>query len=76
MPAADNGTDLSDRVVQYNQAQTLLIQDVAGAAAVRPRPPGHRQAVGADGRRTPLSITGQDDYPGDYFLDSVRIAPH
>ena len=25
---------------------------------------------------TPLSITGQDDYPGDYFLDSVRIAPH
>ena len=25
---------------------------------------------------SPLSITGQDDYPGDYFLDSVRIAPH
>jgi hypothetical protein len=25
---------------------------------------------------SPLVITGQDDYPGDYFLDSVRIAPH
>jgi hypothetical protein len=24
----------------------------------------------------PLRITGADDYPGDLFLDMVRIMPH
>jgi len=74
--AADNGTDLSDRVVQYNQAQTLLIQDAPVAPLfVRGRMVIVKPYIQmTDG--SPLSITGQDDYPGDYFLDSVRIAPH
>ena len=74
--AADNGTDLSDRVVQYNQAQTILIQDAPVAPLfVRGRMVIVKPYVQmVDG--SPLSITGQDDYPGDYFLDSVRIAPH
>jgi len=73
---ADIGTDLSDRVVLYNQAQTLLIQDAPVAPLfVRGRMVLIKPYIQmVDGG--PLSLTGQDDYPGDLFLDSVRIAPH
>jgi len=73
---ADTGVDLSDRVVLYNQAQTLLITEAPVAPLfVRGRMVLIKPYVQmVDG--SPLSITGQDDYPGDYFLDSVRIAPH
>jgi oligopeptide transport system substrate-binding protein len=73
---ADNGVDLSDRVQLYNQAQTLLIQDAPVAPLfVRGRMVVVKPYVQmVDGSQ--LTITGQDDYPGDYFLDMVRIAPH
>ncbi len=73
---ADTGTDLSDRVVLYNQAQTILITEAPVAPLfVRGRMVLIKPYVQmVDGG--PLSITGQDDYPGDLFLDSVRIAPH
>jgi oligopeptide transport system substrate-binding protein len=73
---ADTGTDLNDRVQLYNQAQTILIQDAPVAPLfVRGRlvdikPWVQTQSGG------PLVITAQDDFPGDYFLDSVQIAPH
>jgi len=73
---ADTGTDLSDRVTLYNQAQTVLITEAPVAPLfVRGRMVLIKPYIQmADG--SPLSITGQDDYPGDYFLDSVRIAAH
>jgi oligopeptide transport system substrate-binding protein len=73
---ADSGTDLSERVGQYNQAQTILIQDAPVAPLfVRGRMVIIKPYVQmTDG--SPLNITGQDDYPGDYFLDMVQIAPH
>ncbi len=73
---ADNGVDLSDRIVLYNQAQTVLIQDAPVAPLfVRGRMVLVKPYVQmTDG--SPLTITGQDDYPGDYFLDMVRITPH
>jgi oligopeptide transport system substrate-binding protein len=73
---ADTGTDLGTRIDLYNQAQTQLITDAPVAPIfVRGRAVVIKPYVQmTDG--TPLSITGQDDYPGDYFLDSVRIAPH
>jgi oligopeptide transport system substrate-binding protein len=73
---ADNGVDLSDRVLLYNQAQTILIQDAPVAPLfVRGRMVVVKPYVQmSDG--SPLTITGQDDYPGDYFLDMVRIVPH
>jgi oligopeptide transport system substrate-binding protein len=73
---ADTGTDLSDRVALYNQAQTLLIQDAPVAPIfIRGRMVVVKPYVQmTDG--SPLVFTGQDDYPGDLFLDSVRIAPH
>jgi hypothetical protein len=24
----------------------------------------------------PLTITAQDDFPGDFFLDTVQVLPH
>ncbi len=73
---ADTGTDLSDRVTLYNQAQTILIQDAPVAPLfVRGRMVIVKPYVQmVDGSQ--LMITGQDDYPGDLFLDMVRIAPH
>jgi oligopeptide transport system substrate-binding protein len=73
---ADTGTDLGTRVDLYNQAQTQLITDAPVAPLfVRGRAVVIKPYVQmTDG--SALSITGQDDYPGDYFLDSVRIAPH
>jgi len=73
---ADTGTDLSDRVALYNQAQTALIQDAPVAPIfVRGRLVVVKPYVQmTDG--SPLIFTGQDDYPGDLFLDMVRIAPH
>jgi oligopeptide transport system substrate-binding protein len=73
---ADSGADLSERVGLYNQAQTILIQDAPVAPLfVRGRMVIIKPYVQmTDG--SPLAITGQDDYPGDYFLDMVQIAPH
>ena len=73
---ADSGADLSERVGLYNQAQTILIQDSPVAPLfVRGRMVIIKPYVQmTDG--SPLTITGQDDYPGDYFLDMVQIAPH
>jgi oligopeptide transport system substrate-binding protein len=73
---ADTGTDLSDRVALYNQAQTVLIQEAPVAPIfVRGRMVVVKPYVQmTDG--SPLIFTGQDDYPGDLFLDLVRIAPH
>jgi oligopeptide transport system substrate-binding protein len=73
---ADSGADLSERVGLYNQAQTILIQDAPVAPLfVRGRMVIIKPYVQmTDG--SPLTITGQDDYPGDYFLDMVQIAPH
>jgi oligopeptide transport system substrate-binding protein len=73
---ADSGADLSERVGLYNQAQTILIQDAPVAPLfVRGRMVVIKPYVQmTDG--SPLTITGQDDYPGDYFLDVVQIAPH
>ena len=73
---ADSGADLSERVGLYNQAQTILIQDAPVAPLfVRGRMVVIKPYVQmTDG--SPLTITGQDDYPGDYFLDMVQIAPH
>ncbi|MDQ6671880.1 MAG: peptide ABC transporter substrate-binding protein [Chloroflexota bacterium] len=73
---ADTGTDLGDRVALYNQAQTLLIQDVPVAPVfVRGRlvvvKPWVQTQTGG-----PLVFTGQDDYPADLFLDQIRLAPH
>jgi oligopeptide transport system substrate-binding protein len=73
---ADSGADLSERIGLYNQAQTILIQDAPVAPLfVRGRMVIIKPYVQmADG--SPLTITGQDDYPGDYFLDMVQIAAH
>ncbi|HYW86779.1 MAG TPA: ABC transporter substrate-binding protein, partial [Chloroflexota bacterium] len=73
---ADSGADLSERVGLYNQAQTILIQDAPVAPLfVRGRMVVIKPYVQmTDG--SPLTITGQDDYPGDYFLDMVQIAQH
>jgi oligopeptide transport system substrate-binding protein len=73
---ADSGADLSERVGLYNQAQKILIQDAPVAPLfVRGRMVVIKPYVQmTDG--SPLTITGQDDYPGDYFLDVVQIAPH
>jgi oligopeptide transport system substrate-binding protein len=73
---ADSGSDLSDRLLQYGQAQTILIQDVPVAplfvrgrlVLVKP----WVQSVGGE----PLMITASDDYPGSFFLDWVQILPH
>jgi oligopeptide transport system substrate-binding protein len=73
---ADTGTDLGQRVALYNQAQTQLIQDAPVAPLfVRGRlvviKPWVQMTSGA-----PLTITAQDDYPGDLFLDMVQVTPH
>jgi oligopeptide transport system substrate-binding protein len=73
---ADTGVDLADRVVLYNQAQLILIQDVPVAPVlVRGRMVEIKPWVQMQGGGQ-LVITAQDDYPGDFFLDSVQIAPH
>ncbi len=73
---ADSGADRSERVGLYTQAQTILIQDAPVAPLfVRGRMVVIKPYVQmTDG--SPLTITGQDDYPGDYFLDMIQIAPH
>src|SRR5262249_36374920 len=73
---ADTGTDLSDRVALYNPAPAALIQDAPVAPIfVRGRMVVVKPYVQMpDG--SPLIFTGQDAYPGDLFMDMVRIAPH
>jgi oligopeptide transport system substrate-binding protein len=73
---ADTATNLSDRLLQYNQAQTILVQDVPVMPLfMRGRLVLIKPWVQAtDGG--PLPITAQDDYPGSFFLDKVKILPH
>jgi oligopeptide transport system substrate-binding protein len=73
---ADSGTDLSERLALYAQAQTMLITEApVSPLFVRGRlvivKPWVQMTDGS-----PLVITSKDDYPGNYFLDMVRIAPH
>jgi oligopeptide transport system substrate-binding protein len=73
---ADTGIDLNERVQLYNQAQTILVQDAPVVPLfVRGRLVVIKPWVQAAGGG-PLVITAQDDFPGDFFLDSVQIAPH
>ena len=75
---ADSGTSMPERLQLYDQAQSLLTQDVAVAplfvrgrlALVKP------WVQSVDGG--PLPISPLDEYPGSLFLDFVRvqILPH
>jgi oligopeptide transport system substrate-binding protein len=73
---ADTASALEDRVLLYNQAQTVLTQDAPVLPLfVRGRlvlvKPWVRSTDGGA-----LRITAQDDYPGSFFLDKVQILPH
>ncbi|HEV7665679.1 MAG TPA: peptide ABC transporter substrate-binding protein [Chloroflexota bacterium] len=73
---ADTATALDDRLQQYAQAQTILMQDVPVVPLfMRGRlvliKPWVRSVDGG-----PLPITAQDDYPGSLFLDKAQILPH
>ena len=76
MPPSQDPRRARTRAALLEAAQTLLIQDAPVAPIfVRGRMVVVKPYVQmADG--SPLVFTGQDDYPADLFLDSVRIAPH
>jgi oligopeptide transport system substrate-binding protein len=66
---ADAGTNLDERVQIYTQAQRLLVDDMPVVPLlVRGR------AVAVKPYVQNLTITAQDDYPGDLFLDQVSLA--
>jgi oligopeptide transport system substrate-binding protein len=73
---ADAATTLNERLLAYNQAQALLIQDApivplfarGRLALVKP---WVQSTTGA-----PLPISPLDDYPGSLFLDTVQVLPH
>ncbi len=68
---ADTGTDLGERVQLYNQAQGLIMEDMPVVPLlVRGR------AIVVQPYVQNLTVTAQDDFPGDLFLDQVAIAPH
>ncbi|HEY1292569.1 MAG TPA: peptide ABC transporter substrate-binding protein [Chloroflexota bacterium] len=73
---ADRSAGLSDRLLLYGQAQTLLLQD----APVAPLFARGRMVLvkpwvqSIDG--SPLILTDLDDYPGSLFLDKVQVLPH
>lgn len=68
---ADTGTDLGERVQLYNQAQQIIVDDMP----VVPLLVRGRMIVQQPYIQN-LTITAQDDFPGDLFLDQVAIAPH
>ena len=72
----DSSVALSDRLLFYSQAQTLLMHDVPVIPLyVRGRLVLSRPWVqSADGSGLP--VTAQDEFPGSYLLDRVQIAPH
>jgi oligopeptide transport system substrate-binding protein len=73
---ADSGTDLNERLALYAQAQQIIVDDMTLVPLlVRGRMVVIQPYIqGSDSGR--LTITAQDDFPGDFFLDSVSIAPH
>jgi oligopeptide transport system substrate-binding protein len=72
----DTATVLNDRLVQYDQAQSMLIRDVpvvplyvrGRLALVKP------WVQSIDGG--PLPVSPLDEYPGSLFLDRVQIVAH
>ncbi len=67
----DSGYALDDRIAVYTQAQRLILDDMAVVPLlVRTRTVVVKPYV------QNLTITAQDDFPGDMFLDQVSIAPH
>ncbi len=68
---ADVGSDLTDRLALYEQAQRIIVDDMplvpllvrGRMIVVKPYVQG-------------FTTTAQDDFPGDFFLDQISIAAH
>ncbi|MBV9355690.1 MAG: peptide ABC transporter substrate-binding protein [Chloroflexi bacterium] len=68
---ADSGINLDDRLQIYNQAQRQIVDDMP----VVPLLVRGRMVVVKPYVQN-LTITAQDDFPGDLFLDQVSVASH
>jgi oligopeptide transport system substrate-binding protein len=68
---ADKGTILDDRLALYAQAQSMVVDDMT----VVPIYVRGRMIVVQPYVQNQV-VTALDDYPGDWFLDQVSIAPH
>ena len=68
---ADTALDFDERMGLYEQAQQLLLQD----APVVPLYNRGRLVLTKPYLQN-LTITAQDDFPGDLFLDEVTVAAH
>jgi oligopeptide transport system substrate-binding protein len=68
---ADTGVNLDDRLAIYKQAQQQIVDDMP----VVPLLVRGRMVVVQPYVQN-LTITAQDDFPGDLFLDEVSLAQH